>query len=157
MPVYFSSLIPKMSMSTLAISSLTMSDIPWFMDLTFQVPMEDCSLQCQTWFSPPDTNRLFHFGPAISLLLELVVIALCSSPVIYWIPSNLGVLIFQYHFFFFSYYSWGSPGNNTEWGSHFLVQWPSFCQNASLWPIYVRDPAQHGSWLHRVMQAPLPQ
>ena len=81
-------------MSTLAISSLTMSDIPWFMDLTFQVPVQDCSLQCQTWFSPPDTNRLFHFGPAISLLLELVVIALCSSPVAYWTSFSLGALSF---------------------------------------------------------------
>ena len=30
------------------------------------------------------------FGPAASFLLELLVIGLCSSPVAYWIPSNLG-------------------------------------------------------------------
>ena len=33
----------------------------------------------------------------------------------------------------------------------------SFCQKSSLWPIYFGDPAQHGWWLHRVMQASLPQ
>ena len=35
-PVHFSSLIPRMSMLILTISCLTMSDFPWFMDLTFQ-------------------------------------------------------------------------------------------------------------------------
>ena len=38
--VHFSSLIPKMSVFTLAISCLTTSNFPWFMDLTFQVPMQ---------------------------------------------------------------------------------------------------------------------
>ena len=32
-------------MFTLAISCLTTSNLPWFMDLTFQVPMQYCSLQ----------------------------------------------------------------------------------------------------------------
>ena len=34
-----------MSMFTLVISCLTTSNLPWFMDLTFQVPMQYCSLQ----------------------------------------------------------------------------------------------------------------
>ena len=38
-PVHFSSLIPKMLTFTLAVSCLTTSNLPWFMDLTFQVPM----------------------------------------------------------------------------------------------------------------------
>ena len=33
-------LIPKILMFTLAISCLTISNLPWFMDLTFQVPMQ---------------------------------------------------------------------------------------------------------------------
>ena len=36
-PVHLSSLIPRMSMFTLAIFSLTTSNLLWFMDLTFQV------------------------------------------------------------------------------------------------------------------------
>ena len=32
----------------------------------------------------------FHFGPATSFFLELLVIALCSTLVAYCIPSNLG-------------------------------------------------------------------
>ena len=41
-------MIPKMSVFTLAISWLTTSNLPWFMDLTFQVPMHYCSVQHQT-------------------------------------------------------------------------------------------------------------
>ena len=36
--------IPKMLIFTLAISCLTTFNLPWFMDLTFQVPMQYCSL-----------------------------------------------------------------------------------------------------------------
>ena len=63
--LHFSSLIPKMSVFTLAISCLTMSNLPWFMDLTFQVPMQYCSLQHRIFLSSPDTSRTerhFHFG-----------------------------------------------------------------------------------------------
>ena len=48
-PVHLSSLIPRMSMFTLVISCLTTSNLPLFMDLTFQVPMQYCSLQHQTF------------------------------------------------------------------------------------------------------------
>ena len=42
-----------MSMFTLAISCLTTSNLPWFMDLTLQVPMQRCSLQHQTLLPSP--------------------------------------------------------------------------------------------------------
>ena len=80
-------------MFPLAISCLTTSDLLWFVDLTFQVPIQYCSLQHQTLLSPPDTSATgshFHFGAVASFFLELLVIALCSSPVAYWTPSNLG-------------------------------------------------------------------
>ena len=60
-PVHFSSLIPKMLMLTLANSSLTASNLPWFMDLTFQVPMQYCSLQHQTFLPSPVTSTTGHF------------------------------------------------------------------------------------------------
>ena len=37
------------------------------------------------------TEGHFHPGPAASLLLALLGIALCSSPVAYWTPYDLGV------------------------------------------------------------------
>ena len=41
---HFSSLNPKMLMFTLAISCLTISNLNWFKDLTFHIPMQYCSL-----------------------------------------------------------------------------------------------------------------
>ena len=64
-PVQFSSLIPKMLMLTLAISCLTTYNLPCFMDPTFQVPIQNCSLQHQTLLSSPVTSkmgRFFRFG-----------------------------------------------------------------------------------------------
>ena len=52
----FLSLIPRMSTFTLAISCLTTSNLPWFMDLTFQVPMQYCSLQHRTLLLSPITS-----------------------------------------------------------------------------------------------------
>ena len=92
-PIYFSSLIPKMSMFNLSISCLTASNLPWFMDLTFQGPIQYCSLLHWTLLSPPNTFTAechFHFGPATSLLLKLLVTALHYSPVAYCTPSDLG-------------------------------------------------------------------
>ena len=55
-PVHFSLLIPRMSTFTFAISCLTTSNLPWFMDLTFQVPMQYCSLQHRTLLLSPVTS-----------------------------------------------------------------------------------------------------
>ena len=81
-------------MFTLAISCLTMSNSPWFLGPTFQIPMQYCSLKHQTLLSPPDTSTTEHcfcFGSATSFFLELLVIAFHSSPVAYWTPSYLEV------------------------------------------------------------------
>ena len=89
-PVHFSSLIPKMLMFTLAISCLTTSNLPWFMDLTFQVPMQYCSLQHQTLLLSPVTSTTgccFCFDSVSSFFLELF---LHWSPVAYWAPTDLG-------------------------------------------------------------------
>ena len=86
----FSSLIPKMSMFTLVISCLTTSNLPWFMDLTFQVPMQYCSLQHGALFTSPvisTTGHCFHFGSVSSFFLKLF---LHSSPIAYWAPTDQG-------------------------------------------------------------------
>ena len=57
--------------------------------------MQCCSLQHRTLPSPPDTSTAEHrfcFGLAASFFLKLWVIALRSSPVAYWTPSDLGGL-----------------------------------------------------------------
>ena len=82
-------LIPKMLMFTLAISCLTTSNLPWFMDLTFQVPMQYCSLQHRYLLPAPVTSTTgcyFSFGSISSFFLPLF---LHCSPVAYWAPTNL--------------------------------------------------------------------
>ena len=73
-----------MSMFTLAISCLTISNLLWFMDLTFQVPIQYCSLQHQILPPSPVTSTAgccFCFGSVSSFSLELF---LHWSPVAYW-------------------------------------------------------------------------
>ena len=144
-----------MSTFTLAISYLTTSNLPWFMDLTFQVHMQ-YSLQNQTLFSSAGTStaeRHFHFGPVSSFFLELLVIAFRFSPVAYWTPSDLAgssssVIYFCLFILFISF--------SARMVCHFLLLWATFHQNSSLWTTCL-GPAWHGSWLHWVTQAPLPQ
>ena len=45
---------------------------------------------------------------------------------------------------FFSYYSWGSQGKNTEVVCHSLLQWTTFCQTSSPWPAHLGWP--HRAW-----------
>ena len=62
-----------MLMFTLAISCLTTSNLPWFMDLTFQVPMQYCCLQHRTLLPSPVTSTAvccFLLG-SISLFLDV--------------------------------------------------------------------------------------
>ena len=132
-----------MSIFTLAISCLTTSSLPWFMNLIFQVPMQYCSSQPQTLLSSPDASIMechFHFSPDASLFLELLAIAFHSSPVDYldtsW-PVVGGGLIFVSYLFAFPYCPWGSLGKDTGVDCHFLFQWATFCQNSSLWPVYL--------------------
>ena len=84
-----------MSMFSLAIICLTTSNLPWFMDATFQVPML-CSLQntvlyrIELYFhyqSHPQLGIVYALAPFLHFFLELL---LHSSPVAYWAPTNLG-------------------------------------------------------------------
>ena len=66
-----------MSTFTLAISCLTTSNLLWFMDLTFQVPMQYCSLQHWTLFLSPVTSTTeccFCFGTIPSFFLMLFLL-----------------------------------------------------------------------------------
>ena len=79
-----------MLMFTLAISCLTTFNLPGFMDLTLQVPMQYCSLQHQALLLSPVTSTAVYslcFGSIPSFFLELF---LHWSPVTYWAPTDLG-------------------------------------------------------------------
>ena len=79
---------------TLAISCLTTSNLPWFMDLTFQVPMQYCFLQHQTLLLSPvtSTTGCCCFGSIPSFFLELF---LHWSPIAFWAPTSLGISSFS--------------------------------------------------------------
>ena len=79
-----------MSMFTLAISCLTTSNLPWFMDLTFQVSMQYCSSKHQILLLSPVTSTTGWcccFGSVSLLFLGLF---LHCSPVAHWAPTYLG-------------------------------------------------------------------
>jgi len=93
---------------TLAISCLTTSNLLWLMDLTFQVPMQYCSLQHRTLLPSPvisTTGFCFCYGSISSLFLELF---LHWCPVAYWAPTDLGsssfsILLFCLFILFMSF------------------------------------------------------
>ena len=74
-----------MSMFTLIISCLTTSNLSWFMDLTFQVPMQCCSLQHRTFSITSHIHNwvLFLLWFSLFILLELFL------HWAYWAPTNL--------------------------------------------------------------------
>ena len=124
-----------MLMFTVAISCLTTSNLLWFMDLTFQVPMQYCSLQHWTLLPSPvtaTTGCCFFFSSVSSFFLELF---LHWSPAAYWAPTNLGSASFSVLSFCLFILSWGSHGKNIGVVCHSLLQWTTFCQNSSLWLI----------------------
>ena len=65
-------------MFTLAISCLTTFNLPWFMDLTFQVPMQYCSLQHQTF----SITSHIHNWVLFLLWLHLFILSGGISPLI---------------------------------------------------------------------------
>ena len=140
-------------MFTLAISCLTTSNLPWFMDLTFHVPMQYCSLQHQTLLLSPVTSisgYCFCFGSVPSFFLELF---LHWSPVAYWAPTDLGSSSFSVLSFCLFILFMGSQGKNTEVVCHSLLQWTTFCQNSPPWLVCVLGgPTWHGSYFHWVRQ-----
>ena len=137
-PIHFIWLIPKMLMFILTVSCLTTSSFLWFMDLTFQIPTQYCSLQHLILLWTPDTStteNFIHFGLAASFIQGLLVILLLSFPGTYWTPSDLGDSSFGvisfWHFIQFMRFLQQVYGVFC----HSFLQWITFCQNSLLWPV----------------------
>ena len=111
--------------------------------------MRYCSLQPRAFLSPPDTpttEHHFHFGPSASFFSDLLVIALCSSPVAYWKPSDLAGLIFQCHIFLPFHIVHGIlVARILERMAIPSSRWITFCQNSPLWPLHLGCPCM--AWL----------
>ena len=139
-----------MSMFTLSISCLTTSNLPWFMDLTFQVPIQYCSLQHQTLLPSPTTSTTgywFCFGSASSFFLELF---LYSSPVAYFTP---GEFIFQCHIFLpFHTVHAVLQARILKWFAIPFSSGPHFVRTLHHDPSILGGPTRHDSQFHWVRQ-----
>ena len=120
-------------MFTLAISCLTTSNLPWFMDLTFQVPMPHCSLQHRTLL----ITHHIHNWELFLLWLCLFILSGVISPLF---SSILGT--YRPGEFFFSILSFclfilSTVFSRQEYwrGFHSLLQRTLFCQNSPPFPI----------------------
>ena len=134
-----------MSMFTLAISYLTTSNLPWFVDLTFQVPMQYCFSQHWNLLPSPvisTTAFCFHFGSVSSFFLELF---LHWSLAAYWVPTDLGSSSFGVLSFCLFLLFMSSQARNTEVVCHSLFQWTTFCLNSPPWPVRLGWP--YMAWL----------
>ena len=151
--MHFSSLIPRMSAFTLAISCLTTSNLPWFMDLTFQVPMQYCSLQHRTLLLSPVTSTTgccFCFGSFSSFFLELF---LHSSPVAYWAPTNLGSSSFSIIFLPLHTVHGVLKARILKWLAILFFSVPRFVKTLHHDPSILGGPTWHGSWFHWVRES----
>ena len=89
-------------MFTLAISCLTTFNLPWFMDLTFQVPMKYCSLQHQDFTF---TTRHIHNWASFLLWPNHFILTGVVSKCPLLFPGSIlhtfqpGGLILCYHIF----------------------------------------------------------
>ena len=121
-------------MFTPAISCLTTSNLPWFMDLTFQVPMQCCSLQHRTLLLSPvlsTTGCCFCFNSIPSFFLELF---LYWSPVAYGAPTDLGSSSFSILSSCLFLLFMGFLRQEFWSGLLFPIQWTTFCQTSPPWP-----------------------
>ena len=86
---------------TLAISCLITSNLPWFMDLTFQVPMQYCFFTASEFTF---TTRHIQNCTLFLLWLSLFIPPGANSPpfpVAYWAPTDLGSSSFSVLSFYF--------------------------------------------------------
>jgi len=145
-----------MATFTLATSCLTTSNLPWFTDLIFQVPIQYCYLQHQTLLPSPVTSTAgcyFCFGSVSSFFLELF---LHCSPITYWAPTNLGVLsptIFQCPIFLTFYTVHGIlKARILKWFAIPFSSGPCFVRTLHHDLSILDGPTQHSSWFHWIRQ-----
>ena len=131
-----------MLMYTLALSCLTTSNLPWFMDLPFQVPMQYYSLQYQTLLITSHIHNwvLFLLWLCLFILSAVISKLISTGHLLTW-----SVHLSMSYLFAFSYYSWDSQGRNSEVVCHCLLQWTTFYQNSP--PLSVCLEWPYTAWL----------
>ena len=134
-----------MSTFTLAISCLTTSNLLWFMDLAFQVPMQYYYLPHLTLLTSPVTSTTGH---CFTLPRSLHSFWSYFSTLLQYHTGHLptwGVHLSVPCLFAFLYCSWGSQGKNTEVVCHSLLQGTTFVRTLHHDPSVWGSPTWHGS------------
>ena len=129
-----------MSIFTLGITCLTLSDLPWFMDLTFQVLIQCYSLQHQSFLPSTVTSATgccFCFLSIPSLFLEFL---LHWTPIVYWESTHLGSSSFCMLYFAFECCLWDSQGRIMMRFSNFFLRGPHFVRTLYHDPLVLGDP-----------------
>ena len=121
-------------MFTLAISWLGTCNLPWFMDLKFQVPMQYCC------FTAPNftftTRHVYNWASFPFLPSHFILSGTISNCPLLFPSSTLDTFwlegfIFWSFLFAFSCCSWQGLV------CHSLLQWTTFCLNSPLWPFHL--------------------
>ena len=118
-----------MSMFTLAISCLTTSNLPWFMDLKSQVPMQYL-LFFIAWDFTFITGHIHNWAFFPLWPSCFILSGAKSCPLLF--PSGITFWPGGSSFVAFSYSSWGSHGKYTGVVCHSLLQWIMFCQDSTM-------------------------
>ena len=142
-----------MLMFTFAISCSTPSNLPWFTDLTFQVPVQYCSLQHQTLLSLPytvTTEHWFHFDPAFSFFLENCPLLFSSNILDTFQPGS-------HNFLPFHTICRVLEARILEWFAISFSSGPSFVRTLHYDLSILGDPHGMAHAFTEVTQAPLPQ
>ena len=141
-PVHLNSLIPKMSMFTLAVSHLTTSI--WLEALICgpNIPVSYAIL----FFTASDLASITSHVHNWVLFLLWLCLFILSGVILHDVghPLTRGVCLSVSYLFAFSYCSWGSQGKYTEVVCHSLLQWTMFFQNSPPWPVHLGQP--HRAW-----------
>ena len=136
-------------MFTFAISCLTTSNLPWSMGLTFQVPMQYCSLQHQTTSITSHIHNwvLFLLWFLSSFFLEKVVSPLISSNILG--TYQPGEFIFQCPIFLHFHTAHGVlKARILKWFAILFSSEPHFVRTLHHDLSILGGPTQHGSYLH---------
>ena len=136
-----------MSMFTLVIPCLITSNLPWFMGLIFQIPMQYCSLHHWTL-----TPRDIHYWALFLLWLRLFIPSGTISPVFSWKGHyQTWGFIFQC-LFAFAYCSWDSQVRILKWFAIPFSSGSCFVRTLYHDLSILCGPTQHSSWFHWVRQ-----
>ena len=140
-------------MFTLPVSCWLTSNLPWFMDLTFQVPINIalCIRSCFHHESHPQLDAVFASFLLFCFSSFFLELLLHWSPVAYWAPTNLGSSSFIVFLPFRTVHG-VLKAKILKWLAIPFTNGPHFVRTLQRVPSLLGGPTGHGSQFHWVRQ-----